>query len=429
MANYLASSRPRFLHGSSIFKICPEVTSQLFGDLRIGMNVIISVFSPLFLWANSPLYNIEDLMALEKSKKYREFILHAHDIRPSKRDASWDKMLKHMATGFVSQALLDSSFDDQTFDFIQNFAQWMELKEDVYFHTKREQYVIKYLENCLRKKTFEHCQENAKNSWKLYRKNRDTGILMAKLLFGKKKEKTDVFYFINDAIKSEFSGFYCKESFVKQAILDKIYQKTLGMEEPKSIVSAIDKFIAKECFNIIAQTLLKNLEDSNRIIRDFSYKILAAKKRLSRDQEDFYLARFFLDSPTKGRILNLSWAKLKEISQDYKRREILVKKLKQLDPLPDNLFQSNDQLKKKTLAAHLYKTLPEFMDYYVKSCLEYLAGEGFYPNGNPTVHCDNFFQATEQSPLPDQKIRVRYSGLKKFRYTTKPTKSTSTKRL
>ena len=377
--------------------------------------IFFSVFLPQILLSNTLPYTIEDLIALKKSRKYREFLTHAHDIRPSKRDASWEKMLKYMATEFVTQASSEKSFDEETFNFIQHFSQWMEFKENVYFHTKREEYVFKYLTDCLKKQTFEQCRKKAENSWKIYTKNRDTGIRMAELL-SNKNSKEDIFLFIKEAVKSDFGEFYCKKSFVQKAVLDKIYQGTLKVADIKNVARFVDTLIGAGCFVALAKTLLKELGASEHSARDFAYKILSAKKRLSQNQEDFYLARFLLDSPTQGRVFNLAWAKLKEISQDHKRRSILIEKLMKLDPLPDKLFLSNDQLKKKTLANYLYKTLPEFMDHYVKSCLEYLAGEGFYPNGNPTVNCDNFFKTTEKGPLPRQEIKMKYSGLKRFRY-------------
>ncbi len=377
--------------------------------------VFLALLLPQLLWSNAFRYTIEDLIALEKSQKYREFISHAHDIRPSKRDASWKKMLKHMAKEFISQASLEKSFDEKTFDFIQHFSQWTEFKEDVYFHTKREGYVLKYLELCLKEQAYENCRKKAQNSWKTYTKNRDTGIRIAELLINK-NSKEDIFFFIEEAVKSNFGEFYCRKAFVQKFIFDKIYQGTLQIEAPKSIARFVDTLVGEQCFGVLTKTLSKELESSKGPARNFSYKILSAKQRISQEQEDFYLTRFLFNSPTKGRVFNLAWAKLNEIAQNHKRRSLLVKKLIKLDPLPDKLFLSNDQLKKKTLAAYLYKTLPEFMDHYVKSCLEYLAGEGFYPNGNPTVNCDKFFQATEKGPLPRQEIKIRYSGLKRFRY-------------
>ena len=66
------------------------------------------------------------------------------------------------------------------------------------------------------------------------------------------------------------------------------------------------------------------------------------------------------------------------------------------------------------MARYFYQTIPEYMNHYIKTCLAYLGGTGHFPNGNPTVHCDGFFQATAQNALPEQEVRMRYSGLKKF---------------
>ena len=296
------------------------------------MRVLFFLFvlaSPVF----AIIYTIEDLIALEQKKRYREFLLHAHDIRPSQRDNAWQKMIEHMGTGFVNKLISEKNYEMASFNFVQRITLWDELKEDAYFHSKRDIYAIKYLQYCLEHRPFDSCHTQAKQSWNVGIKNRDTGVLIAELLT-KRSQETDVFYFVQEAIHSNFGEFYCKKSFLQKALYERLYRRVIGKEGITVVGTLVDQIIGQGCFSIFAQLLIKELESPQKPSRDFAYKVLSAKKRLSTEGEDFYLVRFLLDSPKKGRIFNLAWAKLKEIAEDHKRRDDSSKNLNPSIPSP-----------------------------------------------------------------------------------------------
>ena len=365
--------------------------------------------------ALAPTYTMEDLITLEGEKSHRELLLHAHDIRPSKRDESWKKILQHAGSAYLIERTQQKDFRGPTFDFIQEITQWAGLKEDAYFHAKRDTYMLSYIEHCLAISSFSLCQEKTKRAWSLSNKNRGTGVSLAQRLAEKREEEADIFFFTQETLLSDFGAFYCKRPFLLKALGKRLHEETLPLARPSQVATRVDKVVGASCFEVFSQTLLEDLEGPSERRRDFAYKILSSKGLVPESSEDLYLARYLLNAPSPGRLFNLAWAKLKEVARDHKRREVLVGKLKALDPLPDALFRSGDELKKRTMARFFYRTIPEFMDHYVEVCLNFLGGQGLFPRGNPTVHCNEFFQATQGMPLPEEQIRLRYSGLKRFR--------------
>lgn len=364
--------------------------------------------------ANTTPYTMEDLVGLEQEKAHKELLRHAHDIRPSRRDASWKKILENAASSYLIQQTERGDFSKATYEFIQEISAWPTLMKEAYFHAKRDAYSLAYLKHCLKIEEFSSCQEKTRRAWMLSNNNRDAGVSLAETLADANEKEADIFFFTRETLQSEFGTFYCRRPFLLKAIRRSLHQEILGENRPPQVTAKIDALMGTSCFDVFSRSLKGDLENADGQVRDFAYKVLSSKSIPLGEAEDMYLTRYLLDAPTPGRIFNLAWAKLEEISRDHKRREILVEKLKAIDPLPDTLFRSNDDLKKKTMARFLYRTIPEFMDHYVEVCLRFLSGDGSFPRGNPTIHCNEFFKATEDLPLPEQQIRLRYSGLKRF---------------
>ena len=78
------------------------------------------------------LYTLEDLKILKEQKNYFEFLNHALDIRPSKRDKSWEKMVQDMATGFISSTIEKKQISKDYFLFIEDLLSWPSLTSKLY---------------------------------------------------------------------------------------------------------------------------------------------------------------------------------------------------------------------------------------------------------------------------------------------------------
>jgi len=70
-----------------------------------------------------------------------------------------------------------------------------------------------------------------------------------------------------------------------------------------------------------------------------------------------------------------------------------------LDPLPDNLFSSLDLSKKKAILNLFKSNFPEYLTHYANQCLRYYGGKATFPNGNPTIHCQEMMNSELAAPF------------------------------
>lgn len=353
-------------------------------------------------------YSFEDLQALEAQKAYTEFLKHARDIRPSERNKVWNEMLGHMATDYMVHLRLKKDFDLTSFNYVQALSDWPELREDAFFHTKRETYVLEYLKSCYAKKLV-HCRNNAQASWDIGRKNPDNGTLLAELL-ATHDPQADISAYVMPAIKDDIAQFYCRKDFIQSWVLNKIAPQVLATESPEQTKTAVTEYAHPKCMQAMKPLFQRGLISGNKELRNISYRVLKAFDSIDQSDEDLFLASYLLEGPSVGKIFNLAWAVVKQVGQNFERRQTLLKRLAKLDPLPDTLFDSGNILKRDTLAKFLAQHIPEYFTFYADTCVRYRAGLGEYPNGNPTVQCDKFFSLASQNSWLSQEVKTKYSA-------------------
>lgn len=374
---------------------------------RLWMTVL-SIFTAWSFSSAQAAYTFEDLQALEQQKAYREFLDHARDIRPSERTKVWSEMLSHMATDYMVHLNTKKDFDQSTFAYTQTLSDWPELREDAFFHTKREVYVLEYLKHCYSKK-LPHCRLNAQEAWHMGRKNLDNGTLVAHVL-ATHDPSVDIAPFITKALKDDVSRFYCRKDFIQGWVISKIAPKVLASEDPADIKRTVLEYTHENCMEALAPVFERGLISGNQELRALAYRVLKAFNKIDQADEDLYLATYLLDGPSVGKIFNLAWAVIKQIGQDFERRQTLLKRLAKLDPLPDGMFDSGNTLKRDTLAKFLAQHIPEYFTFYADTCVRYRNGQGEYPNGNPTIQCDKFFSLAQQHEWLSQEVKLKYSA-------------------
>ena len=96
------------------------------------------------------LFSMEDLSILKTQKNFKEFLAHALDIRPSKRNKKWEEMVQNMATGHISSVLDKKQFSKYNFSFIESLLSWPTLKTDEFFLIKRNKFGVSYLKKCFK---------------------------------------------------------------------------------------------------------------------------------------------------------------------------------------------------------------------------------------------------------------------------------------
>lgn len=356
------------------------------------------------------LFSIEDLSILEKQKNYEEFLNHALDLRPSQRNKKWGGMVQNMATGYISSLIKRKQFAQKYFLFIESLLSWPTLKTDEFFLIKRNLYGVYYLKKCFQKnKNHKFCSQELLNFW-YNNKDPEVGLKLGQII-QKSKVSLEVWPFYAKAASSPFSNFYCKDKFLQRAIFKKI-SLVLEKEErhEKGQLKALNLLAHPNCWSLFLPLLKRNLFSNQQIYREHTFKILDLKKFLSREEKDSFLTFYILKGPLVGQIFNQAWNTIKELGQSYLRRANVLKKLKHMDPLPDDIFALSNSNKRKTLVDFMYQNIPEYFSLYSKTCLQYLKGTKFRA-GNPTFYCKEFFRLSQKNPWPSLRDKIEYKQI------------------
>ena len=357
------------------------------------------------------LYTSEDLTILKGEKNYLEFLHHALDIRPSKRGKKWEKMVQDMATGFISTILEKKQISKDYFLFIEDLLTWPSLKSDEFFLLKRNQYGYKFIEKCFKEKgKLKICQKYLLQFWYNH-KDPELGIKLGSII-QKQKLRVEAWPFYEKATKSPFSTFFCRGKNLKTALFKKatklLNQNTV--DEKKEII-LLNKLAHTNCWKVFLPTLKKSLFSDQQFHREQAFKILDLKKSLTQIERDTFLTFYILKGPLIGKIFNQAWNTVRELGQSYTRRALVLEKLTKMDPLPDDIFALSTPNKRRTLIKFMFKNLPEFFNFYAKTCLHYLKGKKFKA-GNPTFYCKEFFQLSKNNPWPALRTKLEYKNIR-----------------
>ena len=348
-------------------------------------------------------YTLKDLEILEEQGNYPDFFLHAKDVRPAQRGSAWERMVRHMAVAWVDFKLKRKMFARNSFETIEGIALWPTLRQDEFFQIKRGEYALGVLEHCFASaddKSRPQCRQWLDQFWMRSNRTVMVGHRLAKLLV--EQEQPGAWALLAEILSKEESKDYCADSFVQNQLLEKI-SSDKGSHPEKSLHPA--------CWKAMVPGLREHLFKGNGKGGERLFDILSAKGALEQEEKDFYFVLFILNGPRVGKTFNLAWNKMRELGQDFSRREKVLRRLTKMDPLPDGLVGMSHPGKRKTLLNFFSLHFPEYFNHYSKICLDYLEGRGSWPQGNPTVRCRDFFRYTD-SVVSDQ-LYLRYSALKK----------------
>lgn len=358
-------------------------------------------------------YTIEDLVILSETGEHQEFLDHAKDIKPTKRDKKWRTLVSKEASLLIDELKKNSSYTKENFNKIEKLAKWSVLKSDEFFHVKRNSFALKYFKNCyLSKTTKALCTKDISHFWRRSNKDADTGYKLSMLIRGF-LPKQSTWSIVKDIIKSNQSKYYCGDAFIQ----DEVHKKLSTLDLENRTVTArkvlLQNLAHLKCWNKLITHFKKEINFLPSSESSSLYYTLTTFNQISRSQKDLWLTMYLLDDPTSGPLLNMAWNNIKELAQNYERRIEVLEKLKTLRPLPGDSF-NNASL---AITKHLNKYFPEYIATYAKTCLHYLEGTKQFRFGNPTVYCDSLFKRNKyeaKSKLLEKNLSDRYSAIKKL---------------
>lgn len=392
-----------------------QLTTLLF--LLITLSVASYAQSPGRWTSPGQKYSMADLEALEGQKSYREFFEHALDILPSLRGDVWQQMVADMAVGLIDFKTQRQDYKKQSWDKIEELSLWPVLQSDEFFQTKRRRYFLSFIKKCLesQENSQSECVKDIRRYWANSFKNIDLGLQIAELI-EKHSLELNPWDYLSKAPKSELSHFYCERPILQSHLVgqlgDKVKDASVAIDKwPEHI----DELMNKDCWEKLTPNLKQALmaRSTPQLTKDLIYQLLKSKKVIEQEQEDLFLTVYLLEGPIVGDTFNLAWTRLSKISEDYERREVLLKNIKQIDPLPGALFASPNAQKRDVIMRHIHQHFPEYFPHYAQTCLNYMSGQGEFPRGNPTIQCSDFFNVAEGKGWVQDQVKTRYSGLRK----------------
>lgn len=362
--------------------------------------------------SQTTVYTIADLESLEIQKNFREFVRHAHDIRPSQRDRHWREMVISVGTQYLDDLVARKEWNKESFNEVEMLASWTVLREDLFFIAKRDRFAQNYLTQCLALKESKSCLAQLKLYWNNLPGQIETASQLVQLFsdFAPAQELSQLILMVS---KHPQAKFYCgRETFAANLLNLMLNSLQIDFNEVQAL-KVVKESASQECWDQWTPWAKTQLFKAPAILADRYYRLLQSRNVLNLEEQDLYLTYYFLMAPKPGDGLNRSWNRVQELAEQFERRQSVVKALLKLDPLPGKLFALRPVEKLKPLFKHFQKSIPEYLDHYVENCLNYMDGSKTYPNGNPTVECQDLFQSSDKLNWPEPPIRQKFSAIKK----------------
>jgi hypothetical protein len=368
------------------------------------MGLFLSIFLIFGLRAQTP-YSLADLEVLVSDGAVEEFFAHALDIRPAQRQQAWRGMMIKMGDVFTRRLLDKSDLARKDFDQLEKLYALPPLKQDDVFKSRRHALGLRYIKSCF--KNSEDCWPLVKSFWEQDQTDPETAHQLAELTLTHKESPLSTWTFLEVALKSSLSGIYCQKAPVMSALWGKLEMDYFKLGPEGDLLKKIDQTVHPDCLPALLSETRKRLHAPVKAgDRELAFQILKASGKASEEISDFFYTVYLLDNPAQGELFNYAWNRVQELGGAFSRREKVLNSLKALDPLPDGLFASLDDTKRRVVLRHLRTHFPEYFDHYTDQCILFYSGQGTFPNGNPAVHCSSFM-TSDLAPLMVDETRMK----------------------
>lgn len=358
-------------------------------------------------------YGLPDLEVLANEGSHGEFFEHALDVRPSERQDAWKAMVSKMGDLYSRSVLNKSEITRKDFQKIEGLFDWPSLKTDDVFKARRQEIGQRFLRSCLKAES--PCWTDLKNFWEKDKSDPEVAFKLAELTLNYKDSPLSSWSFLDVALKSPLSEFYCKKEFAMNTLWGKIEIDYIRLGPEGDLMTKIDQTIHPDCMPSLILEARKRLFAPPKVLdRELSFQILKSQMKADDFVKDFFFTVYLLDNPSQGELFNYSWNRVKELSRSSRRREAVMRKLKELDPLPDAILSSLDVQKRRVILYHFKAYFPEYLDFYTDQCVLFYGGKGSFPSGNPTIHCQEFMNSELAPKIIDEFKLKKFQEVRKI---------------
>jgi hypothetical protein len=186
--------------------------------------------------------------------------------------------------------------------------------------------------------------------------------------------------FVSTLANDQISPIYCQRPEIIKEILNKIAEENFK-KESQSSTSNLKELINLKCEEAMIKKLSDKLSGTELLLSfsqvefDLGLALLAENFKNRPQDLDFLYTLFMVNGPVTGSNMNLAWNRITELSQSNQKREIVLKRIKELSFFPDGLFYDPNLTRSKAVITHLKKNFPEVINHYSELCLKKINGE------------------------------------------------------
>lgn len=192
--------------------------------------------------------------------------------------------------------------------------------------------------------------------------------------------------------------FYCAKANVKTVVLEELQKLYTSSAKPKDFLAQLSTVANDECIKHIIPDLQQYITNIDPKYSEVSFHLLKHLKVLDQLSGDVFLISYIMNNPVVGETFNEAWNKLEELGKNYDQRMKVLDCFKHKNFLPDELINSPNIEKRNVLLNKMSANFPEYLDYYARTCLDYLSGKKKFPYGNPTKHCRTLIKISKEVP-------------------------------
>lgn len=348
-------------------------------------------------------YTMQDLKILADQNENVEYLEHAKDITPSKRDANWKKLTLKVAIKLNNDlSKKRSTLSNKEIKLINSIDKWPALKSDISYLESKKALILKQLKDCIKQsKKGSFCLDFIKP---VYLKNLDPqlGIELTDLLnksYPMVFKADELLPFTKEMLGSNVCEFYINKKPLSQ-IITSLMKSKLGI--------FYDLNIDKDCKTLLSKDILIQLyTTSDSDIRKSSKMVLQKWGSLHSNDIYFYNIAQFLDNYSfpKNKLF-VKWKTFKTLSKNSKTRDLIISKLMNKRPLLGKVLY-NESKESSAVIDALSRTIPEYFTNYAKLCISYFQGK----IDAPSADCHQLFKANNKLNLFSKSYSLQYKQI------------------
>lgn len=374
-------------------------------------------------------YTQADLEALEKEQNYSEFFAHALDVRPTERTEYWQTMVQNMGEGYLKSLLKKNRLEEADFQQMERLTSWKALRSFEFFRIKRQEVATRWFTQCFQENSTPEstCWKDLVAFWEVDRQEPDMAPRLLTLLMpylGNSGDATNPlhrarltvtpYFILRPLLTSPVAELQCKKPELQDILWQKLKTEWALNLKQKSFTSFLKELAHESCWQALHERT-HQLWQTGAMPEDLTlgYLFLKSQAALTENERDLFYLSYLLNSPARGETFNLAWARIQELGKKPQLRDELLNTLKTWTPLPGELFNDLDLIKRRAVSRHLQRNFPEYLDHYAHVCVDFFGGKKRFPEGSPALHCRPLFDlaVSEKGLLPEALIQTFKASL------------------